>query len=70
MKGTTLFYYKTEDESTPKGHIDLTTGRGVRSKKHCSGLEWPKDAKAAVSFGVATETRTYYLYGTSKEDVR
>lgn len=70
LKGTTLCYYKAKDEATPKGQIDLTSGRGVRNKKHCSGLEWPKEAKAALSFGVATESRTYYLYGTDKEDVR
>lgn len=48
----------------PKGSIDLTTGRGVRTKKQCTSVEvWPKDAKDNLTFGLAVENRTYYLYG-------
>lgn len=52
-----------------RGTIDLTAGRGVRKRQHCS-LEWPKEAKNGLSFGLSTERRTYYLYGTDKEEIR
>lgn len=71
LKGTTLFYYKAKADANPKGEIDLKTGRGVRNKNHCSAnLEWPQDAKPAVSFGLATKSRTYYMYGSDKVEVR
>ena len=70
LSGTTLSYYKAQNDAVPKGEIDLKTGRGVRPKAHCNGLEWPSAAKASLSFGVSTEARTYYLYGTNKEDVK
>ena len=71
LKGTNLSYYKTKDDASPKGEIDLKTGRGVRNKKHCSSeLDWPQEAKAALSFGLATKSRTYYLYGSDKAEIQ
>ena len=69
MSGSTLSYYKAQNDAKPKGEIDLKTGRGVRTKNNCNGLEWPSAAKTSLSFGVATKSRTYYMYGTDKEDV-
>ena len=55
----------------PRGTIDLTTGRGVRSKIQCKSVEqWPKDAKDSVTFGLSVESRTYFLYGFDVEEVR
>ena len=68
--GTTLTYYAREEDTESKGVVDLTTGRGVRTKDQCTLEDWPKEAKASLTFGVATESRTYYLYGTDKEEVR
>lgn len=70
MKGTTLNYYKKKEDPVAKGSIDLTTGRGVRSKKETKGVEWPDEAKNNVSFAVAIEGRTYYLYGTDVGEIR
>lgn len=67
LKGSTLSYYNAPNER-PKGEIDLKTGRGVRPKSKCT-LEWPSAAKANLCFGVATDSRTYYVYGTDKTDV-
>ena len=65
----TLNYYKKEDDPTPKRSIDLSTGRGVRTREQCA-LEWPKSAKPAQSFGVATDARTFYIYGDDKATVK
>ena len=70
LRGTTLTYYKQEGDPESKGFVDLTTGRGVRTKDHCQLEEWPKQVKASLAFGVATESRTYYLYGTDKAEVK
>ena len=67
---TTLRYYKTQDDPKDKGSIDLTTGRGVRTMKHTQGIEWPDDVKANYAFAIATEKRTYYMYGTSSKEVQ
>lgn len=69
LHGTTLSYYKQEGDPESRGDIDLTTGRGVRRKDRCLLEEWPKQAKSSLSFSVATESRTYYLYGADKEEV-
>ena len=68
LKGSTLSYYNAPNEQQAKGEIDLKTGRGVRPKSKCT-LEWPSAAKANLCFGVATDSRTYYIYGTDKADV-
>lgn len=65
----TLSYYKKEGDPTPKRSIDLSTGRGVRMSEQCA-LEWPKSAKPALSFGVATDTRTFYIYGDNAATVK
>lgn len=62
-------YYIHEGDVVPKGTIDLTTARGVRTRSHCK-LEWPSEAKPGLAFGLATETRTFYLYGNDKATVR
>ena len=67
---SSLCYYKKESDTNPKGTIDLATGRGVRTKKQCVAVEdWPKDAKKEVTFGLSVESRTYYLYGSEKENI-
>ena len=68
LTGTTVRYYVNEGDAAARGEIDLATGRGVRQRHHCS-LEWPKEAKEGISFGLSTEGRTFYLYGTDKEDI-
>ena len=70
LKGTKLIYYKSEGDLVPRGEIDLTEGRGMRSKKCTTGLEWPNDAKPNVTFGIAIEGRTYYMYGTNPAEVK
>ena len=69
MSGTTLTYYAEEGDTESKGVVDLTTGRGVREKSQCKLEEWPKETKASLSFGVATESITHYIYGTDKTEV-
>ncbi len=68
-----MVYYANDNiidgVSVPRGTINLTEGRGVRRRQHCD-LEWPSDAKSGLGFGLATENRTYYFYGTDKEVVR
>ena len=66
---TFLSYYAKQGDSTPKGNIDLTMGRGIRLRDQCD-LEWPKSAKPGLAFGLAIEERTYYLYGDSQEAVK
>lgn len=67
---TTLHYYKTPDDPKEKGSIDLTTGRGIRTMKYTQGIEWPDDVKANYAFAIATENRTYYMYGTSSKEIQ
>ena len=61
LKDSSLQYYRNEADTSPKGSIDLTVGRGVREKIHCQLERWPNEAKPGLSFGVATESRTYYI---------
>ena len=68
LSGTTVQYYVNKGDAVAKGQIDLSAGRGVRKRHQCS-LEWPKDAKNGLCFGLSTEGRTYYLYGTDKSDI-
>lgn len=68
LSGTTVQYFVNKGDAVARGQIDLTAGRGVRKRKQCS-LEWPKEAKNGLCFGLSTEDRTYYLYGTDKGDV-
>ena len=70
LKNTTLSYYNKEGDEKTKGDIDLTKGRGVRSKKQTQGLEWPDDAKHSLAFGLAVEGRTYYFYGSDAEEIK
>ncbi len=68
---SSLSYYKKQDDVISKGTIDLTTGRGIRSKEQCASVEvWPKEAKDNVTFGLSVESRTYFLYGNDKDDVK
>ena len=69
LKGSRLIYYKEKDDPQPKDEIDLTTGRGVREQCYCHNIEWPWHTKYNLTFGVATEARTYYLIGEDKTDV-
>lgn len=61
-------YYVKEQDEKPRGAIDLTGGRGVRTRKQCK-VEWPKEAQERLSFGVATESQTYYIYATEAESI-
>lgn len=69
LSDASLKYYTKEGDNTPKKVIDLKQGRGIRNRKQCE-LEWPKDAKPGLSFGLATENRTFYLYGEDKDAVK
>ena len=69
LSENTLNYYKKEGDPAPKRSIDLSTGRGVRMSEQCD-LEWPKSAKPSLSFGVATDTRTFYIYGDDEATVK
>ncbi len=71
LRDSTLCYYVKEGEESPKGTIQLSTGRGVRTKMQCKSVEqWPKEAKNGVTFGLAVESRTYYLYGSDAATVK
>ena len=70
LKGTSLSYYKNEGDTTPKKTIDLTTGRGVRSKAHTKEVQWPNDAKNSVTFALAVEGRNFYFYGVHASEVK
>ncbi len=71
LHDSALNYYIKEGDETPKGSIDLTTGRGVRNKLQCKSVEqWPKDADYDTTFGLAVENRTYFIYGKDKDDVK
>lgn len=62
-------YYAKDGDPTPKNSIDLTTGRGVREPCDCKLSDWPNEATEDCAFGIATEDRTFYLYGFDEEDV-
>ena len=70
LKGSSVQYYKLEtdaDQKKPRGSIDLTKACGVRKRSQChEDVEWPKSAAEEASFGVATETRTWYIFADSK----
>ena len=67
MDGNTLSYYKTEGDQKPKGAIILSDGRGVRKRGECK-VEWPSNARDGLSFGLATASRTYYIYTTEIDE--
>ena len=69
LEDSTLQYFKTEESKKPKGCIKLNEGRGVRQREQCK-VEWPSDAKEDLCFGVATESRTYYVYTTDMQSVQ
>ncbi|XP_019858958.1 PREDICTED: uncharacterized protein LOC109587164 [Amphimedon queenslandica] len=70
LEGTSLRYYKKEGDTDPKGTVDLTEGRGVRTKDETSGVEWPDAAKKGLAFGLAVTGRTYYFYGSDPKEVK
>jgi len=71
LQDSTLCYYAKEGDATPKGTIDLVSGRGVRTKEQCKSVEkWPKDAKDDMTFGLAMNDRTFFIYGKDKEEVK
>ena len=70
LNENTLDYYTKHGDPIPKKSIDLTTGRGVRDACDCKLTSWPKEAADGCMFGIATEDRTYYLYGFSENDIR
>lgn len=69
LEDCTLRYFKTEESKKPKGCIKLNEGRGVRQREQCK-VEWPSEAKEDLCFGVATESRTYYVYATDMQSVQ
>lgn len=71
LEDSTLTYYCKEGDPVPKGTIDLSMGRGVRSKEQCKSVEqWPSDAAENLTFGLAVESRTYFIYGRDKTVVK
>ena len=66
---TFLSYYSKRGDAAPKGNIDLTIGLGIRSREQCD-LQWPKQARTSLAFGIATEERTFFLYGENHVAVR
>ena len=71
LEDSLLSYYTKEGEQAPKGTIDLSTGRGVRTKEQCKSVEqWPKEATDHTTFGLATDKRTYFIYGTDKAVIK
>ena len=65
-----LDYYAKHGDPMPKNSIDLSSGRGVRDACDCKLTSWPKEVADGCAFGIATEERTYYLYGFSENDVK
>ena len=68
LRGNNVEYFVNEGDAAARGNIDLSLARGVRKRSQCA-LEWPKDAKNGLCFGLATENRTFYLYGTDKKEI-
>lgn len=66
LSNSSLQYFAKEGDQTPKGTIDLTQGRGIRTKDQCELESWPKEAKPGLAFGLAIEGRTYYIYGNDR----
>ena len=60
-------YYKKEEDQKPKRVVSLADGRGVRRREECK-VEWPSDARDRLSFGLATASRTYYIYSTEIDE--
>lgn len=71
LRKSTLSYFAAEGDKKPKGVIDLTHGRGVRSKEQCQleEEEWPVVAVGNLAFGVAVEERTFHVYGCDQAAV-
>ncbi len=69
LKEATLEYYTKENDKAPQKSIDLKTGRGIRTRNQCD-LEWPDKAKPGRCFGIALESRTFYLYGDDAAAIR
>ena len=69
LEDSTLCYFKSEESRKARGCIDLTKGRGVRSREQCK-VEWPSEANKDLCFGVATESRTYYIYATDNQSIQ
>ena len=69
LSDDTLKYYAKEGDSSPKKVIDLKESRGVRNRTQC-GVVWPREAQPGLAFGIATDKRTFYLYGDDKDAVK
>jgi hypothetical protein len=61
-----LEYFKTKGAKKVKGSIILSEGKGVREKHQCECV-WPPFVHMDNCFGLATKSRTYYLYTTTAE---
>ena len=73
LKDTTIIYYANKGDTLEKGRIDLTKGYGIRDKIQTMGMggvNWPPNVDRCVSFGIAVEGRTYYLYGEDIDEVK
>ena len=70
LNENTLDYYAKHGDPIPKNSIDLSNGWGVRDASDCKLTSWPKEVADGCAFGIATEERTYYLYGFSENDVK
>lgn len=71
LRRTTLSYYAAEGDKKAKGVIDLTQGRGIRTKEQCQleEEEWPNAATEELAFGLAVKDRTFYIYGCDQAAV-
>lgn len=71
LRPSSLSYYAEEGDKTPKGAIDLTQSRGIRSKEQCllEEREWPIAATKCLAFGLAVKERTFYMYGCDEAAV-
>lgn len=68
LEQLTLRYFSSPG-SDQRGVINLAEGRGVRQRDQCK-VDWPYEAKNHLCFGIATESRTYYLYATDMQSVQ
>lgn len=68
LEQSTLRYFSNPG-SDQRGVINLAEGRGVRQRDQCK-VDWPYEAKKHLCFGIATESRTYYLYATDMQSIQ
>ena len=68
LREDSLSYYVKQGDAKPKKTVNLTHGRGTRTKERCSLENWPGDA--TFCFGLATSERTWFFYGSDSKDIK